>query len=396
MLTLAGCSAGSTPLSVNTAQPFIESTDEAYVKSVFIAYYELSELIADKTEEQFKNAVNTKLKELKEMGFNSVTVQVRAFADAFYKSDLFPVSKYCFGKEGGELKYDALNIICSQAEKNSIRVEAWVNPYRVSFDKDIDKLSNSNIAKTWYENVKKKQNVYICKSGIYFNPASDDVTALISNGVKEIVEGYNVSAICIDDYFYPDNSKEIDAVQYKKYLGKVKKCSLSDFRREKVSNMIKTVNKTIKGVNSNVKFIISPAANIKNDYEELYADVEKWAGDKAFCDYICPQIYFGFKNVYQPFMFTVKKWIGITDVGLCVALPLYKAGKSDKYAAEKDKGAINEFKNNDNIIARQVNYLAKLDDIKGIYIFSYSSLFEERCSRETENLIKALQGIHPL
>ena len=395
LIFLCGCS-NAQPINETTAQLFEESTkQEEYVKSVWITYYELSELIGNNSEQQFEKAVSEAYKELYSMGFNTVTVQVRAFADAFYNSDYFPLSKYCFGEQGGKMKYDVLKILCTQAQLNNIRLEAWINPYRVSFDNDIDKLCDDSPAKKWYSNKKTKSNVYVCDSGIYFNPASDDVKKLIVNGVREIVLNYNVSAIHFDDYFYPSTDKKTDSAEYKKYKKSGGKASLGDFRREKVSDMIKSVYKAIRDVNSSVSFGISPAANIKKDYEELYADVEAWAGDKGCCDYICPQIYFGFKNINQPFMFTVKKWIGITNKTLYVGLPLYKAGKKDEYAALKDKEAINEFKNNKNIIARQINYLAKLDDIKGFYVFSYSSLFDEKNSEEVANMLKAIQNTNP-
>ena len=191
LLVLTGCS----PENENNiiTQPFIEEEkEEIYVKSVWITYYELSNMIEDKSEGEFKKEVKKVYKELKEMGFNTVTVQVRAFADAFYKSDYFPVSKYCFGKQGSELKFDILEIMCALAEEYNLRIEAWVNPYRVSFDNDVEKLSEDNIAKKWLNNKKTKSNVFVYDKGIYFNPASKDVTDLIINGAVEIAQNYNV------------------------------------------------------------------------------------------------------------------------------------------------------------------------------------------------------------
>ena len=391
-LLLCGCRAVDINEEKQTIQPFIDNVkSDDYIKSVWITYYELRNLIGNRDEVQFKKHINKSFKELYSFGFNSVTVQVRAFADAFYKSDYFPVSKYCFGVQGGKLKYDVLQILCDCAKNNNMRIEAWVNPYRVSFNKDINELSDNNIAKKWYKS-KKRSNVYICKSGIYFNPASKDVTKLIVNGVKEIAENYSVDAIHFDDYFYPEKSKKIDSEEYKKFGGNL---SLSDFRMNVVSEMIKSVNKAVKEVNKEIEFIISPAANVKSDYSDLYADVKKWARDKQYCDGICPQVYFGFKNATQPFMFTVKKWIEFTKNDLYIGLPLYKCGKEDEYAAVNDEEAINEFKTHKNIIARQINYLAKIDDIKGIYVFSYSSLYDEKNREELENMIKAIRSTHP-
>lgn len=103
-------------------------------------------------------------------------------------------------------------------------------------------------------------------------------------------------------------------------------------------------------------------------------------------DYICPQIYFGFQNESQPFMKTTKSWTQMADCTLYVALPLYKAEKEDEFAGDS---GINEFIDNNNIVARQVIYLSKLSEVKGYYIFSYSSLKD---NDETKNLYSAMQN----
>ncbi|MBQ7203628.1 MAG: family 10 glycosylhydrolase [Eubacterium sp.] len=369
MLTFSGCSLQS---KTNTAPPqFTEvkeqKSNDLYVKSIWLTYYELDNMAKGKTKSEFKENISAAFKRLSNMDFNTVTVQVRAFADAVYESKYFK-SRYSF---------DALEIMCEVAEKHNLRLEAWVNPYRVSFDKNKKVSFDSTM-------------LYKSGQGIYFNPASDKVTKLIKKGVVEIVRNYNIYAIHFDDYFYPTTSKKIDKAEYSAYLKKGGKKSLSAWRRDKINNMVKTVYKAVKRTDSAVKFGISPSSNIKNDFETLYADVEKWAKG-GYCDYICPQIYFGFKNVYQPFMFTTKKWIGITSCDLYVGLPLYKAGRADKYAALEDKSVINEFKNNDNIISRQITYLSKLDEVKGFYIFSYSCLDDSRCKKEVDNMLKVLK-----
>lgn len=386
VLVLSGCSYSS--IGNDSAHPKTQRGD--YVKSVWIAYYELQKFIKD-DESDFKNEIEKRFSQLKDMGFNTVTVQVRPCADAFYKSSYFPSSKYCFGKQGVDMPYDPLKIMCSVAEKQGLSLEAWINPYRVSQDNDINKLCDTNFAKKWYKNKSKKRNVYVSKKAVYFNPASSDVNKLIVNGVKEIVKNYSVSAIHFDDYFYPDTDKSVDNAEYQKYLKNGGKSSLSDWRRENVSSMIKSVYSAVKSVNKKVKFGISPASNIDNDYSSLYADVEKWSQDSGYIDYICPQIYFGFKNVKQPFMQTTKEWTNTAKCDLYIGLPLYKCSKSDEYAAKNDESIINEFKNNNDIIARQIRYIKNFDEIGGFYLFSYSSLFDENCKKEVENLLKEMK-----
>lgn len=357
-------------------------TPQQYVKAVWITYYELSSFTKDSKQQEFKKQIGKVFKQLSAKGFNRVTVQVRPYADAFYNSSCFPVSSYCFNEQGSELIFDPLEIMTEQAHKYNLSIEAWVNPYRVSISNDFSELSQDNPAVKW----KDTDNLIICDSGIYFNPASEEVTELIVEGVKEIVENYDVDSICFDDYFYPATDKSIDSTSYKSYKKNGGDKGLDDWRRENINNMIKSVYKTVKEVDSTVTFGISPASNIENNYSTLYADVTKWCTEEGYVDYICPQIYFGFQNENQPFMKTVKNWTQTAECNLYVALPLYKAGKEDEFAGED---GIKEFVNNNNIIARQVIYLSKLSEVKGYYIFSYSSLKD---NDETKNLYSAMQN----
>lgn len=373
----------SCSLPQKNTQPDVQKNE--YRKAVWIAYYELSEFTKGKSEYEFEQKINDEFSKLSSYGFNTVTVQIRPCADAFYLSEYFPSSVYFNGTQGGEMLYDPLEIMCSVAQKYKLNIEAWINPYRVSQDDDYTKLSPDNFA------IKNKRMTEVVDGKIYFNPAYDKVTDLIINGVKEIVENYNISAIHFDDYFYPTQSKNFDKKEYKKYGGDL---SLTDWRRQNVTNMVKRVYETIKAVNKNIEFGISPASNIENDKNSLYADIETWVKNR-YVDYICPQVYFGFKNVYQPFMFTVKKWVKLcenTDVDLYIGLPLYKANTKDKYAAENDKSIINEFRNNNDIIARQITYISKIDKIKGYYIFSFSPLTSENAKEEVSNMLKVMQS----
>ncbi|MCC8074217.1 MAG: family 10 glycosylhydrolase, partial [Clostridiales bacterium] len=370
--------------TISKSESETESNEsKTVVKSVWMTYYELSVFTLDNKEKDFKKSISACFKELNEKGFNRITVQVRPCADAFYDSAYFPVGEYCFGNQGDELEYDPLKIMVNYAHKYGLTIEAWINPYRVHQDTDFSKLSNDNIALEW----KDSEKLIVTDSGIYFNPASNEVTELIVNGVKEIVQNYDVDSICFDDYFYPTQDESIDEDYYNDYKSNGGDMSLADWRRDNVNNMVKSVYSAIKELNSDVTFGISPAANISNNYSSLYADVELWSTSEGYVDYICPQIYFGFKNESQPFMKTAKIWAQMAQCDLYVALPLYKCGKEDTFAGDL---GINEFVENDDIISRQVTYLSKLTGVDGYYIFSYSFLSDDE--NETLNLYSAMQN----
>lgn len=386
LLLLCGCSNGHAEQTQPKKEENAAVTAQT-VKSVWITYYELQQFTDScDTAQAFSKKIGDAFSFLRKKGFNTVTVQVRPCADAFYKSAYFPVSRYCFGQEGGELKYDPLQLMCAAADSAKLRIEAWINPYRVSQQGKISALSDGNIAKKWSE--EKSTNVYVTKKNIYFNPASQEVTELIVNGVREIVRNYDVDAIHFDDYFYPTTSKKIDKTEFAAYQKAGGDLSLADWRRQNVSEMIQSVYAAVKAEKKEVLFGISPAAGMKNDYESLYADVYKWTAEKGYCDYICPQIYFGFNNDTLPFMKTVKDWRDtVSACGLYVGLPLYKCGKKDTYAGRGE----NEFTEQHNIIARQVKYIDQIDEVSGYYVFSYSCLLDEALKEEVENLYSAMQ-----
>lgn len=350
-----------------------------------MAYYELSEFTKGNDEQSFKKAVSAAFEKLHKFGFNTVTVQVRPCADAFYFSSYFPSSRYFNGTQGEEMNYDPLQIMCELSDKYKLKIEAWINPYRVSQDNDYSKLCENNIALKWHNGEKTKEYVKECGNKLYFNPAYKEVNELIVNGVKEIAENYSVDGIHFDDYFYPTSDADFDSVAYDEYKKKGGDLSLGDWRRDNVSSLIKSVYKAIKKVNPDIRFGVSPASDIENDYTSLYADIEKWVSEDGYVDYVCPQIYFGFRNVKQPFMFTTKKWVALmrdSKVDLYVGLPLYKCSKVDEYAASEDESIKNEFVDNHDIISRQIIYLSKLDKIKGYYIFSYSYLDDDEIKDE--------------
>lgn len=378
LLFLNGCS-----FVQNNSNNITNSNDKKNrVKSVWMSYYELSEFTKEHTEQEFQKDISSAFKNLYKEGFNRITVQVRPYADAMYKSEYFPISSYFSGEQGSELTYDPLEIMCETASKYKLEIEAWINPYRVSSTPDFEKLSEDNIALEW----KNSEKLFVLDNGIYFNPACSEVQELIINGVKELAQGYNVSSICFDDYFYPSKDEELDKELYDEYIKSGGELTQSDWRRNNVSTLIRNTYSAIKDINDNISFGISPSANISNNYESLYADVKLWCSEEGYIDYINPQIYFGFQNENQPFMSTVKEWIKTAEsCDLYISLPLYKAGYQDEFAGERGE---NEFIENNNIISRQVIYLSKLDDIDGFYIFSYSFLND---SEESKNLYSAMQ-----
>lgn len=333
-------------------------------KGVFISYIEF-ELFDNKNEEETKKEIDKMINKVKEYNLNTIYLHVRPFSDSIYYSNIFPSSRYIVSKEGDELSFDLLDYFINSAHKNNIKIHAWINPYRISNQTDINVISKTNPAYKWLNT----NNVKIIEGkGIYYNPASSEVIDLIVSGIKEIIDNYSVDGIIFDDYFYPDKTIDLDNYELVKDT-----VSIDDYRLNNVNLLIKKVYQTIKNKDSNILFGISPQGNISNNYNECYADIYSWLKEENYIDYIMPQLYYGFENESRPFINTLNEWIKLiqNNIKIIPALALYKSDKEDVYA----KKGINEWINNSDIIGRQIKII--MDTYcDGYSLFSYQNLLD--------------------
>ncbi|MDD6879132.1 MAG: family 10 glycosylhydrolase [bacterium] len=338
-------------------------------RGVFLSYMELGEYLKDKTETESKKNIIEILENLKKYNFNLLIVQVRAFSDAIYDSKIFPYADYV-KNNGKNPNYDVLKYIIDEAHKRKIEVYSWINPYRVSTSDDLSTISKNNPA---YNFIEDKNVSVIDGKGIYYNPACTEVQELIINGIKEIIENYEIDGIEFDDYFYPDDS--IDKSSYKDYKSLGGTLSLKDYRYNIILSLIKNTYSEIKKLNKNVLFGISPEGNIDNNYNSHYLDVKTILSNSDYVDFIMPQIYFGFENTKRPFVDTLNSWselIKDDSINLIPALAFYKVGTYDQYAGE---GSF-EWINNSDIISRQVKQIRNITN--GFSLFRYDFLFSDK------------------
>lgn len=340
-------------------------------RAVFISYIELGEYIRGKDNNTSKNNINKMLDNIKEDNFNMVILHVRPFSDAIYESSIFPYSRYVTDREGDNPGYDILKYFLGEAHKRKIEVHAWINPYRVRNTTDTSDISKDNPA---YKYLNTNHVKVIENKGIFYNPASNEVTKLIVDGIVEIIKNYDVDGIHFDDYFYPDDT--IDLENYQEYINAGGTLTLSDYRLNNTTNMIKEVYTAIKSINKNILFGISPEGNINNNYEFNYVDTKKLVSEDGYIDYIMPQIYFGFLNESLPFIDTLHMWnslIKAPNVKIMPALAFYKAGNNDTFA----KSGENEWVENNDIIKKQVLTSRNVNKYNGFCLFRYSFLYND-------------------
>ena len=364
--------------------------ETAGINAVWINYNELAmKSETDKSEAAFRKKVEELMKNCSEFGFDRVIVQVRPFCDAFYESDLFPASEYLSGSQGVYIGYDALRIMCEYARKYSLKIDAWLNPYRVSYKSDINALSEDNIARKWYCSEENNRNVIVLANGIYFNPAKDAVHKLIVDGVREIVNNYDVDGVHIDDYFYPTTDLSFDEPEYSAYASSGGKMTVDEWRRENVNSLVSDIHTAVKAKDENLIFSISPSGDIEKNVTNYYADIPEWCKTGGYVDWIIPQLYYGFNNENKPFEEVCSKWLSLErseKVKLSLGLAVYKYGREDRYAG----AGIAEWQENTDIISRQISYAKGQNTEVGFVLYSYSYVFAENF---VKNYNKELQTI---
>ena len=365
------------------------------LRAVWVNYNELSMKTYENggTENDFRLKAAKMCENIRTDGLNTVIVQVRPFCDAFYPSKYFPWSAYLTGTQGQAVEYDPLAVFIDCAQAQNLSVQAWINPYRVLPSTEWVLLSADNPARKWYE-AGKTENLVLTGEGIYLNPASTEVQTLLLNGVREILENYAVSAIHLDDYFYPTTDYAVDADSFAAYLAAGGTLSQDDWRRENVSAFVSALYATVKAVNPQVQVVISPGGDLERNYNTLYADVARWAREPGYVDVLLPQLYYGFENEKKPFESTALEWANLQyadGVSLCFGLAAYKCGQEDAYAGSGET----EWTAHTDILARQVSYCRGLAHCDGFAFFTYSSIYqqnsEENVKKEWKNLKNMLQ-----
>lgn len=382
-----------TPTTAPTPTPVVEQE----MKAMWISYLEYS--TTKQTEAQFKKNMNTMFDNCVSYGMNTVIVHVRPFSDAMYKSDYFPWSRYASGTQGTDPGYDPLQIMVELAHKKGLKIEAWLNPYRVTLGStSASSLSSDHPARKWMNSSSAgtKRNVLSYNGNLYYNPSKSAVRTLIVNGVREIVKNYDVDGIHFDDYFYPSfdtsNYQSVfDAPEYNDYVASCKEAgtepsTIVSWRRSNVNKLVKAVYAAVKEENPKVVFGISPAGNIDNllSSVQYYVNVKTWMSNTNYVDYICPQIYWSFNNKVCPFAGTVDRWISLKKsdtVKLYIGIAVYRAGTDVE----------TEWKTSTDVLKRQILYGRSKKEVDGFYFYRYDSFQASTSKKELANLLPILQ-----
>ena len=379
----------ASPTAAPTAPPVSDVSKDMY-SAVWISYLEFQS-VDFSSKSAFKADVNEMFANCADMGINTVIVQVRPFGDALYKSDIFPTSHLVNGVQGAQLSFDPLEEMVKIAHSLDLRIEAWVNPYRVRLhNKMPDNIAQSNPANN-------TDLVFEVGGGVYYNPALEEVQDMVVDGIAEIVENYDVDGIHLDDYFYNENADM--SIDKSDYTASGTKLSQEDWRRENVNTLVRKIYKKVKSIDSGVTFGISPQGNNDNNYHIQYSDVNLWLREEGYVDYIMPQLYWGFgyltksgRDDYQ-FINLCEQWADYprhSSVKLYIGMGAYRIGDGDGGANDQS-----EWSSGNNLM-KMVAAVDADKDISGFGLYRYDNLFKNSkypllAQSETEHLADILK-----
>ncbi|MBP1544390.1 MAG: family 10 glycosylhydrolase [Oscillospiraceae bacterium] len=355
-----------TPPPVDYGKNSYNALNHAEVQGVWISYLELSTLLKGQSESAFTANIGAALDNCKNAGLNTVYIHARSHSDAYYSSQLFPWSKYVTGSIGADPGFDPLEIVIQQAHARGISVHAWINPLRAYSTSDMGSYGSYPAAE-WLNGGTRLVEV----GGYYYlNPAYDEVIRLIADGAREIVSNYDVDGLHIDDYFYPTTDASFDSTAF----SQSGRSDLAAFRFDNCDRLVSAIYDAVKAANPTALFSVSCQGSIENNYNLMYADVEKWCAESGYLDYIVPQIYYGFRNSTQPYSQCLSRWEQLAAAGgkpLVVGLSVSKIGYEDTWAGDGKT----EWLTDSAILARQLQEAMECGSYGGAALYSYRSIF---------------------
>lgn len=338
VLLCGGCRKAS-PTPTPTPAPSL--VDDGKMRGVWLSYIELDEMLKGAHP---ASAIAAAMAVCEAEGLNTVFFHIRAHGDAYFPSAVWPAAKTMTAG------FDPLQCAVEEAHKRGLALHAWVNPYRIG-----EKPAEAALS---FE-----------KNGVwYYAPSDPAVRQSVLDGVREILTHYDVDGIHFDDYFYPAGMAKTGESFEDIPTG----ADVTLWRQTQVDTLVSSVYGLCHQYGKT--FGVSPIADHRRSAAEAYADVTRWMTEAGYIDYICPQLYVGFRHGTKPFLPLLAEWVALPrrkGIKLYIGLALYKVGlKHDPYAGT---GAA-EWATDEDIIPRQIEAVEDVTD--GYVLFRYGNLAE--------------------
>lgn len=335
----------------------VRPTQEGKVIAAWLPYLLYDTLFSEEDTQICRRNVHDYLERAKTLGINTIFAHACAFGEAYYTSDLLPPAKI--------RKYDCFQILSEECRSLHLSLHAWINPLRLPTVSETANWSGESLAVRWYRDKELREKYMILwENRWYFNPAQEQVRDLICRVAAELLNHYPIDGIHIDDYFYPTTAESFDYHDFSVSHA----TDLAAWRREQISALVHQLYSTVHNIAADAVFSISPQANIANNTQNLYADVAAWCAEDSACDWLIPQLYFGFENDTMPFLQVLSQWCALPrskKVSLMIGIATYKVGAAD---ANAGSGKL-EWRDSPTLPAREAAAALRDENITGIAFY---------------------------
>lgn len=246
----------------------------------------------------------------KRAGINTIFFQVRPEADALYRSNLEPWSRYLTGTQGVDPGYDPLEFAIEESHRRGMELHAWLNPYRARAG-NVGASAANHVINRMPQAVVSYGNLRWLDPG---HPDAFDHTLAV---IEDLLARYDIDGLHFDDYFYPYPQSGVtfdDDATYAKYGGGM---SRADWRRDNVNRMVRAVSELVRTRRPDVRWGISPFGIYRpgmpegvvglDQYAVLYADPVRWM-EQGWVEYVAPQLYWATTSSGQPYRSLLAWW----------------------------------------------------------------------------------------
>ncbi|MBQ6183007.1 MAG: family 10 glycosylhydrolase [Clostridia bacterium] len=372
-------------------------TNYTDLKGIWVSQFDMESVYkkggVQRSMEEYRAAAARIVRDISDMGFNTVFLQIRPNGDSFCKSDLFPASRYVTGRYGRELEYDPVDIFLEEAHALSLSVQAWINPMRLMTPEEVKLIDARFAVRRMYE----AGELVEFEGRLYLDPARGDALALVLDGAKEALIDHTFDGLHIDDYFYPTQEERFDKATF----AASGETSLERFRKNNINALVRGLYRVAKDVDERLLFGVSPAGNLGSVVQKYSADVYEWCSRRGYLDYILPQLYFGLEHGVCPFDAEAAKWATIVKdpgVKLYIGMSLGKAVAGSK--DEEDKWASTpegkrEWIEHKDVLARCMRYLAEWGKADGWCFFCLSYFIDPLTGEPNPYSAAEAAGIEP-
>ncbi|MBQ4647798.1 MAG: family 10 glycosylhydrolase [Clostridia bacterium] len=374
------------PVLEQGANSDYQPTNYEYVKAAWLSQYDMETVYnsgsGQRPEEECRERAKMVLKGLKDLGINTLFVQVRPNGDSFYPSAYYCPSKYVVGMYGLDFTYDPFRIIVEEAHALNLSIHAWINPLRCMVASSVELINISYGLRKFYQ---EHMDDYVIKfeGNLYLNPGREEVRQLIIDGAAEIVRYYDVDGVHIDDYFYPTNM----GFEYDKaaFLDQAEYTDPETFRKESLNKLISGLYAAVKAENPKALFGISPAGKPAL-VRGAYGDIDTWLSTEGYTDYIMPQLYWGLQLKNSQFDMLYVQWSNLVKVDSIRIIP----GVTLEFAS---KGSTSEWINNKDVLKRCISFAEDYGNCSGFSIFSSSLILSHTSGERVPSTLEEVDNL---